>query len=230
MIVSDLVEEIKVDLGSDVNSLGISDSSIEMKIEEALRKISVYAPYIEIGQFDVVNNTVELPVDTIMVAEILTTPGIVKDQHNMELDTDLFSASRYLYNYNDLSDPFIYLMQRNSLNTIKNFVSMSDYTFNRSTRKLYFANFNSNKVTVKYLRKYRTVDEIIDDDILQRVKEYALALCKIIEGNIRRKLSNAPGAIPMDGDSLVSEGLGEKASIEEKLIREFRNLRFGRRS
>ena len=51
----------KVDLGCDINSLGISDSSIALKIHEALRKISVYAPYVCVEMFDLENNSAQLP-------------------------------------------------------------------------------------------------------------------------------------------------------------------------
>lgn len=228
MLLNELVNEIKVDLGCDINSLGISDESIALKVHEALRKISVYAPYVCTEVFEVTGNSAQLPSDSTTVLEVLnmdkpsaTNARVVAD------DTDLFSVSRYLYNYNDLSDPYIFLMQKNAVSTLQNFVRMTDYRFEKSTHKLYLSNVQLSRVCVKYLRQYRSVEEIQDIDVLQRVKEYALALCKIIEGNIRRKLQSAPGAIQLDGDSLVSEGMDEKRAIEDKLVSEFQNLRFG---
>ena len=75
--------------------------------------------------------------------------------------------------------------------------------------------------------KLSDLEEIEDADILQIIKEYALALCKIIEGNIRRKLQSAPGAISMDGDALVSEGTAEKSRLDEYIPKQFSYLRFG---
>lgn len=228
MLLDDLVSEIKVDLGCDINSLGISDSSIALKVHEALRKISIYAPYVCTEMFDLEGKSAQLPEDSTTVIEVLnldkpsaTNARVVAD------DTDLFSVSRYLYNYNDLSDPYIFLMQKNAVSTLQSFVRMQDYRFDKKSHKLYLSNFTGNRVTVRYLRRYRSVEEIEDQDLLQRVKEYALALCKIIEGNIRRKLQSAPGAIQLDGDALVSEGMSEKQMIEEKLAEEFQHLRFG---
>lgn len=231
MLIDDLVAEIKVDLGFDINSLGISDESIELKVNEALRKISIYAPYVCTEMLDVVGNVAELPEDATTVVAVLNLnkPSATKARVLAD-DTDLFSVSRYLYNFNDLSDPYIFLMQKNAVSTLQNFVRYTDYRFEKSTHKLYLSNYDENKVCVKYLRKYRSVEEIEDVDVLQRVKEYALALCKIIEGNIRRKLQSAPGAIQLDGDSLVSEGMSEKQEIESKLVSEFQNLRWGIRS
>ena len=231
MLLDDIIQEIKVDLGCDVNSLGISDKSIALKVGEALRKISVYAPYVCTETFPVTNRISQLPEDSEVVIEVLnlknpsaTGARVIAD------DNDLFSVSRYLYNYNDLSDPYIFLMQKNAVSTLQNFVRLTDYRFEKQTHKLYLSNFEGAKVCVKYLRKYRSVEEIEDLDVLQRVKEYALALCKIIEGNIRRKLQSAPGAIQLDGDALVSEGMNEKQMIEERLVNEFQHLRFGMRA
>lgn len=234
MLLDELVEEIKIDLGCDINSLGISDDSIGVKIKEALRKISVYAPYVSTEMFDIKGGKVELPEDATTVIEVVNLDKISSSSTKVVADdTDLFSVSRYLYNYNDLSDPYIFLMQKNAVSTLQNFVRLTDYRFEKSTHTLYISNVNkvkASKVYVKYLRKYRDVEEIEDTDVLQRVKEYALALCKIIEGNIRRKLQSAPGAIQLDGDSLVSEGMDEKRAIEERLVSEFQHLRFGIRA
>ena len=228
MDTNELIEEIKIDLGNDINSLGISDSSIELKIQEAIRKIGSYAPYIKLESFNVEGNKVVLPEDTIMVASVLTIDTVsgtgVSVYNN---DQDLFSYSRYLYNYNDLSDPYIFLMQRNALNTLQQFISIKDWRFEKYNHTLYLSNYSKNTVSVQYLRKYMNLEEIEDTDILQIIKEYALALCKIIEGNIRRKLQSAPGAISMDGDALVSEGTAEKSRLDEYIPKQFSYLRFG---
>lgn len=230
MLLDDLVAEIKVDLGSDINSLGISDDSIALKVNEALRKISVYAPYVCTEMFEVSGGAAQLPDDATAVIEVsnLDKPNATRARVIAD-DTDLFSVSRYLYNYNDLMDPYIFLMQKNALSTLQNFVKLTDYRYEKREHKLYISNHEKERLCVRYLRKYRSVEEIEDLDVLQRVKEYALALCKIIEGNIRRKLQSAPGAIHLDGDDLVSEGMNEKQAIEAKLVTEFQNLRFGMR-
>lgn len=228
MLAQELLDEIKIDLGCDINSLGISDESIIVKIREALRKISIYAPYVCVETLPVSGGKIELPEDTTAVVEVMnynkasaTRARVIAD------DTDLFSVSRYLYNYNDLSDPYIFLMQKNAVSTLQNFVRLDDQHFDRQSHTLYVSNYNGKELTVRYLRSYRSIEEIKDTDVLQRVKEYALALCKIVEGNIRRKLQAAPGAIQLDGDSLVSEGISEKQAIEARLPQEFQNLRWG---
>ena len=118
-------------------------------------------------------------------------------------------------------------MQKNAVSTLQNFVRLDDYHYDKNSHTILISNHDGSDLTVKYLRKYRSFEEIEDVDIQQTVKEYALALCKIIEGEIRRKLQSAPGAIQLDGDSLVSEGMSEKQAIEDGLVSKFQNIRFG---
>lgn len=231
MDIYELVNEIKADLGADINSLGISDETIILKINEALRKISSYAPYRESASFPVVENKVVMPEDTVAVSRVYNLTSLNNKGTTLyQNDTDLFSVSRYLYNYNDLSDPFIFLMQKNQLTTLQNFINISDWTYDKHKNTLYLNNFSGNSISVLYLRKYKDLLEIQEDDILQIIKEYSLALCKIIEGNIRRKLQNAPGAIQLDGDALVSEGTSEKQRLDETIPKTFSYLRFGIRA
>lgn len=223
-----MILEIKADLGNDINSLGISDDTIEIKIGEAIRKVAAYAPYRESASFTVTNNSVELPEDTVAVMQVYNMTSLNNKGTTLyQNDTDLFSVSRYLYNYNDLSDPFIFLMQKNQLTTLQNFINISDWRYEKHKNTLYLNNFSGTSVSVLYLRKYRSLEEIQEEDIIQIVKEYSVALCKIVEGTIRRKLQSAPGAIQMDGDSLVSEGISEKSRLDELIPKQFSYLRFG---
>ena len=233
MIMEDMVAEIKADLGADINSLGISDTTIMLKIKEAIRKISVYTPCVKSGYFEVHNLTVDMPEDTVGVLQVLNQTDLKGNSGESttlyQNDTDLFSVSRYMFNYNDLSDPFIFLMQKNQLNTIQNFISLKDWRYDNYQNTLYLNNFSGKSVSCIYMSKFTDLQDMKDQDIIQAVKEYALALCKIIEGEIRRKLQVAPGAINMDGDALVSEGQAEKLRLDEWIPKRFMNLRFGLR-
>ena len=227
MTIDEMRSEIKVDLGCDINSLGISDNTIDVKIKEAVRKVGAYAPQVCIESFPISNGKVEMPEDTVAVVQMLSNSDVSKSSMEVADDRDLFSVSRYLYNYNDMNDPHILLMQRTGIKTLQQFVSLKDTYYNKQDHCLYLSNIQESKITLKYLRKIRDFIEITDPDIIQIIKEYALSLCKIIEGEIRRKLQSAPGAIHLDGDNLVSEGMSEKSDIESRLIKDFQNIRFG---
>lgn len=230
MTIGELVNEIKVDLGCDINSIGISDESIKMKIAEATRKVGSYAPQVVIGSFGLSNNAVELPENTIMVAQILTNNVSTSTNRNSPLydEADLFNATRYSFNVgNIMTDPYIYLMNITEMKTLQNLVSLDDWYFNKANHTVYFSNPTSQTMVIKFLQKYASVEDVEDPDIIQVIKEYSLALCKIVEGNIRRKLQAAPGAIQMDGDSLVNEGMSEKSRLDEEIPRQYQNLYFG---
>lgn len=227
MKIQDMVEDIKVDLGSDVNSLGISDDTITRKIKEALRKISSYAPYVVVCTCPVSGGRVELPEGTSTVVEVLHTKT---SANNISLgdDQDLFSVQKYMFNsQSGGSDPYTFMTQMSELKTLQNMVNLQDWHFDRSSHSLYLSNYTDSTVTVRYLRAYADLSEVTDELVIQKVKEYALALCKIIEGMIRRKLQSAPGAIQLDGDSLVSEGTSEKSVLDQTLPTTFKYLRFG---
>lgn len=232
MIIQDLVDNIKVDLGSDINSLGISDDSIEMKIKQALRKVSSYAPFRAVDSFDVVESKVTMPETTSAVLGIYNhSPSNSPSNNPGDQDIDLFTVRKYIYgNSQGFRDPFVMMQQMNQAQTLKGFVSLKDYMFDRNTRVLYINDFPGSRATVDYLRAYDTLEEVTSEQVVDTIHEYALALCKIIEGEIRRKLQSAPGAISMDGDSLVGEGQTEKASIEAELPGRFSFLRFGIRA
>lgn len=229
MLISELVDEIKVDLGVDINSLGISDGSIELKIKQALRKISSYAPYRAIDSFTVEGSKITMPETTSAVLGIYNhEAGFLGDGKAGDTDIDLFTVRKYIYgNSQGFRDPFVMLQQINQAQTLKGFVTLKDFMFDRNTRTLYVSDFTGTRATVDYLRAYASLTEVTSEQVLDTIHQYALALCKIIEGEIRRKLQSAPGAISMDGESLVSEGTSEKASIESELSNKFSFLRFG---
>lgn len=226
MTLDELRDEIKIDLGVDINSLGISDSTIEAKIKQAMRKVSSYAPYRAIDVFDVVGNKVQMPSTTSAVLGIYnhtpTNNPVVGDE-----DQDLFSVRKYLYSGTGLRDPFVMLQQVSQAEAIRGFVAIKDYMYDRNTRTLYISDFPGTRATIDYLRAYGILEEVNSEQVLDTIHEYALALCKIIEGEIRRKLQSAPGAIAMDGDALVSEGQASKSQIESELPNKFSFLRFG---
>lgn len=226
MKIQDMVDDIKIDLGSDINSLGISDDTITRKIKEALRKISSYAPYVVVQTHPVTGGSVVLPEGTSTVVAVMRTTGSVSSV-DLGDDQDLFSVQKYMFNSASGSDPYTYLTQIAELKTLQGLVNLSDWHYDKPSHTLYLSNYQDSSVTLRYLRAYRDLSEVTDELVIQKVKEYALALCKIIEGMIRRKLQSAPGAIQLDGDSLVSEGTQEKSILDQTLPTTFKYLRFG---
>lgn len=228
MDMTEFVASIKSDLGGDVISLGISDTTVEQKVKESLRKIGSYAPRVITESLPVHQEKVQLPEGTIGVHNVLSTKDVINTPRGGD-DIDIFSINNQMLSKKD-ADPTAYLLRKTELDQTMNFIEVTDWYFVKDSRILFLNYYNRPTATVKYLKKYTDVSEIQDDDIIDVVKNYALSLCKIVEGNIRRKLANAPGAIAMDGEQLVSEGNEEKRTLEESFKREFSNLRFGFRA
>jgi hypothetical protein len=214
---------IKTDLGIDVVSLGISDASIDLKITEALRKISSYAPRKMLGNFS--GDRITMPENTTCVIRVYTSSQGNRVTQN---DNDVFSWSTIMMNSGKyIYDPLSILTLRSQMNTLQNYVSFRDWKYIPATRTLLLNNMTSD-VVVEYFLPYTELSQVDGNEmVLQKLKEYALALCKIVEGTIRRKLQNTPGAMMLDGDSLVSEGTSEKLRLDEEIPNIFKFLRMG---
>lgn len=231
MDINTMVEEIKSDLGNDIVSLGISNNTIVLKLKEALRKVSSFAPYIKLETYNPENSRIKLSEETVAVVQVLTEDASKSVDRESPIydEKDLFNATRYIYNYSGstLRDPYIYMMNITELRTLQNMVEIKDWFYNKEDYTLYLSNYTARAITVRSLEKYKDLEQVTDIDVIQTIKEYALALCKIVEGNIRRKLQSAPGSIQMDGDSLVSEGIAEKNRLDEWIPKQYSYLRFG---
>ena len=225
MTIEELRAEIQADLGSDVVSLGISDATIDLKITEALRKISAYAPRNIFGTFE--GSSIQMPEGTTCVLDVLS--GDIASSATYT-DNDVFSWSTIMMNSGSSAyDPFTILSMRNQVRTLQGFVRLKDWNYIKETRMLYLSGVDNTQVVVRYMMPYTSVEQVVDEMVVQKMKEYALALCKIIEGLIRRKLQNTPGAMSLDGDSLVSEGTSEKDRLDSELPQIFKYLRMGLR-
>lgn len=230
--INKMIEEIKSDLGGDIVSLGITDNTIKIKVHEAIRKISSYTPYIKTDTYDVSGNKVVLDETTCAVSHVFSknTNSKVNRESPIYDEADLFNASRYVYNFSGMNDPYIYMMNVTEMRTLQNMVALKDWHYDKESHTLFLSNFSGTSVTIRSLQKYDGLAQIKDADVIQTIKEYSVALCKIAEGGIRRKLQSAPGAIQMDGDSLVSEGLAEKNRLDEWIPKQYSYLRFGLRA
>ena len=225
MTSEELRNEIKVDLGIDVVSLGISDKTIDIKIKEALRKISSYAPRVLLGEFSVGTGKIEMPEDTTCVIDVLAES--LSDSSNAVTD-DVFSWSMIALNSGGtVYDPVSVLTMRQNAKAMQSFIRIKDWTYLTEKHTLYLSGIDKERVTVKYMVPYKDISEVTDEIVLQNVKEYSLALCKIVEGMIRRKLQNTPGAMQLDGDALVSDGTSDRDRLNSELPTIFKYLRMG---
>lgn len=224
MKIEEMIRSIKTDLGCDVLSLGISDRTIQEKIREALRKISAYAPRVVVGSFPTAPK-IKMPEGTTSVLQIMS--GDIASDTTM-VDNDIFGWTTIMMNSGaSMFSPYTILESRQNVRTLQQFIKITDFYYDKENEELYISGATRDTLVIRYMMPYVQLDEVKDELVLQKVKEYALALCKIIEGMIRRKHQNTPGAMQLDGDSLVSEGTAEKSTLDQELPRTFKYMRMG---
>lgn len=94
---------------------------------------------------------------------------------------------------------------------------LSDWYLDNGAQKLYLDNFNG-MITIEYTKSNIKIEDLAHDTAwLSWVRDYTLALCKIIEGRIRGKFKVQSAPFEIEADELVSEGNNDKQELEQKL-------------
>lgn len=92
-----------------------------------------------------------------------------------------------------------------------------DYYLDNINQKLYLDNY-SGTITVEYTKSGITIEDLQHDTYWYTwIRDYTLALCKIIEGRIRNKFKLSSAPFEIEGDELISEGNNDKQELEQKL-------------
>ena len=100
------------------------------------------------------------------------------------------------------------------------------FLFNNNNKELTVMPTPSSNLRL-FLSVYRenSVEEMLND---QFIREYALAMCKVSLGTIRKKFGSLPGfggSVSLDGSDMVSEGKEEMKVLEDDLIVSFKYSR-----
>ncbi len=199
-----ILEDVKIRLGYPVIDLAITDDMISRQIDFAINKI---IPYL--------NNI-----------EVLTVYGkVVKFQHKRVYAVIRVTSSADVESINiDKAINYGFYIT-NSTRSLTNMAVWNYYTdsvqedlnpigFRLIGDTLYIDGGNSPW----------TVEAITDDsintmteDYVNWVEDYTVALVKCVEGEIRSKVKITGSPVETNGSELKSEGITEKAALEEKL-------------
>jgi len=95
--------------------------------------------------------------------------------------------------------------------------------FNSNTKVLHVipSPTSNERIFIEVFRQ-ATTDELLNERF---IRDYALALCKITLGDIRKKFQSLPGfnnAVSLDGDAMKTEGNEEKTTLEADLIEHYK--------
>jgi hypothetical protein len=97
----------------------------------------------------------------------------------------------------------------------------------RHNKKLYISKANSspNMVTIEYIPKLTSVEDIKSDYWIDILIKYCVALTKVVLGRIRTRFSQSNALWTQDGDKILEEGNTELKELRE-ILRVNSNMNF----
>lgn len=227
MKLDDVLSEVKLELTGYILDMEITDETLVSVVKKALRELErfwdetkmVSVPYASC--IDLTGKFFDEQVSSIV--KVYRTEG-VGDSQGLSVMNDpvqmaqfaIFSNGGTMYNLND------YVMNYASWMTmykIKNTLS-TDLSFkeDKHNKKLYINNYNAPKmVTIEYIPKLRSVEDIQSDYWIDILIKYCVALTKVILGRIRTRFSQTNALWTQDGDKILEEGNAELKELREIL-------------
>lgn len=235
MKLEDVLSEIKLELTGYLLEMEITDETLVSIVNKALRELTRYwdeshmltIPYASCIDLD--GDFFDEKVSSIV--KVYRTEGagdsggisVVNDPVQMA-QFAIFSNGGTMYNLND------YVMNYASWMTmyqIKNTMA-TDLAFkeDRHNKKLYINNYNApSMVTVEYIPKLTSVDDIQSDYWIDILIKYCIALTKIVLGRIRTRFSQTNALWTQDGEKILEEGNSELKELRE-ILRVNSNMNF----
>lgn len=114
---------------------------------------------------------------------------------------------------NELYDMLAWQNARSQMQSLTLYDWYLDYT----EQKLYLDNYTG-FVTVEYTKSHITAEDLNHDTSWYGwVRDYTLALCKVIEGRIRNKFKVSSAPFEIEADELIQEGNSDKQELEQQL-------------
>lgn len=227
MKLEEILDEIKLELTGYILDMEITDETLVQVINKALRELERYwdettlltCPYASCIDLD--GEFFREKVSSIV--KVYRTEG-VGDNTGLSVLNDpvqmaqfaIFSNGGTMYNLQD------YVMNYASWMTmykIKNTMS-TDLAFkeDRHNKKLYINNYNAPRmITIEYIPKLKTVEDIQSDYWLDILIKYCIALTKIVLGRIRTRFTQSNALWTQDGDKILEEGNTELKELREIL-------------
>ena len=236
MKLEDVLSEIKLELTGYVLDMEITDETLVSVVKKALRELERFwdettlltVPYSSC--IDLSGEFFEEQVSSIV--KVYRTEGTGESSAGLSVLNDpvqmaqfaIFSNGGTMYNLNDYVMNYASWM---TLNKIRNTMS-TDLSFkeDRHNKKLYINNYNAPKaVTIEYIPKLRSVEDIKSDYWIDIMIKYCVALTKIVLGRIRTRFSQSNALWTQDGDKILEEGNTELKELRE-ILRVNSNMNF----
>lgn len=209
------IDEIKLSMTGGVLELEIDDSTIAKIVNSALREMQRYicstklitVPYqkcIDLSSYKINSVT------KVFRAENEVTGSSSIDSASVDpIQVGLWqltSNTGNMYNFNDYISRFA---SWSAMQQVSNTLSTElSFYYEDSKKRLYINSTmqTGNYVTIEYVPRYETVDEVTSDfwiDVLMRLSK---ALTKIYVGRIRSRFNQSNSLWTQDGETLLNEG------------------------
>lgn len=229
MKLEDVLSEIKLELTGCILDMEITDETLVSVVKKSLRELErfwdettmITVPFASC--IDLEGEFFKEKVSSIV--KVYRTEGLGDAEGGISVMNDpiqmaqfaIFSNGGTMYNLND------YVLNYSSwmtLNRIKNTMT-TDMSFkeDRHNRKLYINRAMSAPrfITIEYIPKLRSVEDIQSDYWIDILIKYCIALTKVILGRIRTRFSQSNALWTQDGDKILEEGNTELKELKEIL-------------
>lgn len=229
MTLEGILDEIKLELTGYILDMEINDETLVSVVKKSLRELErfwdettmitvPFASCIDLeGEFfkENVSSIVKI-YRTEGVGDADTSLSVMNDPIQMA-QFAIFSNGGTMYNLND------YVMNYASWMTmykIKNTMS-TDIAFreDRHNNKLYINKSmgTSGLITIEYIPKLTTVEDIKSDYWIDILIKYCVALTKVVLGRIRTRFTQSNALWTQDGEKILEEGNTELKELREVL-------------
>ena len=229
MKLEEVIDEIRLELTGYVLDMEINDETLVSVVKKTLRELTRYwdesklitLPYARCikleGEF--------FKEEVSSIVKVYRTEGLGDSNSGLSVTNDplqmaqfaIFSNGGTMYSLQD------YVMNYASWMTmyqIKNTMS-TDLAFkeDRHDNTLYISCGNStpNMITIEYIPKLKTIEDIKSDYWIDILIKYCVALTKVVLGRIRTRFTQSNALWAQDGDKILEEGNTELKELREML-------------
>ncbi len=229
MKIEDILDEIKLELTGYILEMEITDETLVSVVKKALRELErfwdettmITVPFASCIDLD--GEFFREKVSSIV--KVYRTEGLGDSDGNLSVMNDpvqmaqfaIFSNGGTMYSLQDYVMNYASWM---SMHQIRNTMS-TDMAFeeDRHNKKLYINRSSSSPsmVTIKYIPKLTSVEDIQSDYWIDILIKYSIALTKIVLGRIRTRFTQSNALWTQDGEKILEEGNTELKELRELL-------------
>ena len=237
MKLEDILDEIKLELTGYILDMEITDETLVSVVKKALRELERFideTTLIRVPFASCIDLSGEFFKEKVSsIVKVYRTEGIGDSDGSLSVMNDpvqmaqfaIFSNGGTMYSLQDYVMNYASWM---SMHQIRNTMS-TDLSFkeDRHNNKLYInkAGSSPNMITIEYVPKLTSVEDIKSDYWIDILIKYCVALTKVVLGRIRTRFTQTNALWTQDGEKILEEGNTELKELRE-ILRVNSNMTF----